>query len=43
MMYDENGKDLMNKAVLKANDYNMDNMRYAICASDFLPKIYYSV
>ena len=35
MMYDENGKDLMNKAVLKANDYNMDNMRYAICASDF--------
>lgn len=35
MMYDENGKDLMNKAVMKANDYNMDNMRYAICASDF--------
>lgn len=35
MMYDENGKGLMNKAVMKANDYNMDNMRYAICASDF--------
>lgn len=35
MMYDENGKDLMNKVVMKANDYNMDNMRYAICASDF--------
>lgn len=35
MMYDENGKDLMNKAVLKANDYDMDNVRYAICASDF--------
>lgn len=35
MMYDENGKDLMNKAVLKANDYNMNSMRYAIYASDF--------
>lgn len=35
MMYNENGKDLMNKAVLKANDYNMNNMRYAIYASDF--------
>lgn len=34
MMYDENGKDLMNRAILKANDYDMDNMRYAICASD---------